>query len=766
MYKTNDKFDVRLKVKKILFKSDENFFKIMKVSVQKQENKTNKKDLYLSNDETLNAEIPLVNVGDVFEATVVVTRSNKYGYSLKMIGKPREITPSDDSEMIKYLTRKLKGVGKKTATLLVKELGLDVINIINNDGEDRLIGLGIPETKAQSIAIQVMEHKSFDELTTFLNSFNIPMSVAILIYEKLGFEVLTKIKENPYIIDRETKDVPFFYSDIIAQELGKNPNDVRRLESAVMEYLTRRNEGKGDIFVLKSEIMKDIVPYMNYWGDFLEEENESIQTSMIENAIENLIKDHDLTVELDDDENQNVYLTPFAKIENNIVKNVYKLIDKKLSPLVSELDSKNYIHSVEQKGFSLSNKQREAIISSLSNNMTILTGGPGTGKTYTTNMIVNTLKNNNPKAEISLLAPTGKASKRLSELTKMDAMTIHRKLKVFDHTEDDEHEVIEEDLVVVDETSMVDAVMFNKLMNNLGENTRLLLVGDVEQLPSIGAGLILKDLIDSAVIPVIQLTEVFRQAQDSQIISNAHKLIKGIKKDNGIEIDNNKGDMYWVEEDKEEKIRELLIKSVKTQMTKYNHKIEDIVVLSPMRKRGLGTNLLNKELQKLINPKSENKSEIEVEKDEVMIYRENDRVIHLTNDIDKGITNGEVGTIKRIYHEIIEDDVLGSKRSEEFVEVEYDEEKTIKYRVNELDQIELAYAMSIHKSQGSEFDVVIMPVDNTHLNMLQRNLIYTGMTRAKKKLIVIGQTDTLNSGIGNIKNLERHTRLKEKLQSM
>ena len=339
-------------------------------------------------------------------------------------------------------------------------------------------------------------------------------------------------------------------------------------------------------------------------------------------------------------------------------------------------------------------------------------------------------------------------------------------MKIFDNIEADELETVEEDFVVVDESSMVDIVLFNKLMNNLGENTRLLLVGDVEQLPSVGAGLVLKDLIDSQRITVIELTEIFRQAQDSQIITNAHKLIKGDKKgqDEGIEIDNTKGDMYWIEQEDAQRVKDLLLLSVNKQVQDYKHLIEDVMILSPMRINDLGTIALNKEVQQMVNPPAREKKELTIEKDEYITYREGDRVIHLTNNVEKGITNGETGTIKFIGAEVVENEWTGSMKGQNIVEVIYERGKTIKYTENELDDIELAYAMSIHKSQGSEFEVVIMPVHQSHNNMLQRNLIYTGWTRAKEKLILVGQTHALNYAIDNVENLSRHTKLKEKLQ--
>lgn len=765
MHKTNETFDVRVKIKKVTFSSKDNFFKLLKVGILNQNN-TSGGEEFLDASETLAADLPIASVGDVFECSIKVTYTEKYGYRLDMIGQPREVAPANESEMSKYLSRKLKGVGKKSADKLVDAFGMDVIRTIEQRGVDALTGIGFSNLKATAIVNQIEGQHAFSRLNEFLFTFNIPVAVTIAVYETLGMEALNEIRKNPYTICRNVKIVPFFYADVVAQETGRRVTDEHRIDSAILEYIQRRVDNRGDVFVLRDEVMTELHDYLDYEGDFLEEDNLKVTIKHIDDSLFRLKQDEDIVIEKDDEGNDNIYLTPFAKIENNIVKNVNRLIDKQL-PLVGNPETINsYLNDVEASSFPLATKQREAIEQALTNNMMILTGGPGTGKTHTTNMIVNTLMHVNPNAQVALLAPTGKASKRLSELTKMDAMTIHRKLKIYDDTDADEYETIEEDFVVVDETSMVDAVIFNKLMNNLGDNTRLLLVGDVEQLPSIGAGLILNDLIESGRIPVVQLTEVFRQAQDSQIITNAHKLIKGMKKDeeDGLTIDNTKGDMYWMERTNEEDIRDLILYSVKTQIEKYGHKLEDIVVLSPMRKRELGTIRLNSDLQAMLNPPCKGKEEITTEREEPVTFRKGDRVIHLTNNLEKGVTNGEMGTITGIYSELTTNEYTGATTNQDIVEVDYAADKSVKYTAKELDEIELAYAMTIHKSQGSEFPVVVMPIHHSHANMLQRNLIYTAWTRAKSKLILAGETAALNMSIDNTDNLNRHTRLCEKLK--
>lgn len=766
MYKENDQFTVKAKIKKVLFKKEDTFYKVLQIAIQEQQNNNGGRD-YLSSTETLCVNLPIAEIGDTFEADVIL-KKGKYGYNLQLVGEIREVMPADKKQLIDYLTRKVKGVGKKSAEKIVEKYSMDTIRTITEKGVSSLVKVGFTEKKANDIYEQILQQHTFSQLSELFFSHHIPMSVTMAVYDKLGNESLSQIRKSPYAISRYVEKVPFFYADILGYGLGYKADDSWRIEASVLEFIQKKTMDNGDVYTPLKVIYEGYHDYLNYEGNFLEQENTLITIEDIDTALKNLVEENALIIEEDEEGNENVYLAPFAKIENKVVQNVKKLLEADLPALVEEKDSQAYIDKIERKNFALSFQQKRAVVEVLQNNLTVLTGGPGTGKTYTINMIVNALKRYKPDVKISLLAPTGRAAQRLSELTDMEAMTIHRKLKIFDNIEADELETVEEDFVVVDESSMVDIMLFNKLMNNLGENTRLLLVGDVEQLPSIGAGLVLKDLIDSQRITVIELTEIFRQAQDSQIITNAHKLIKGDKKgqDEGIEIDNTKGDMYWIEQDDAQRVKDLMLLSVKKQVQDYKHRIEDVMILSPMRINDLGTIALNKEVQQMVNPPAREKKELTIEKDESITYREGDRVIHLTNNVEKGITNGETGTIKFIGAEVVENEWTGSMKGQNIVEVIYERGKTIKYTENELDDIELAYAMSIHKSQGSEFEVVIMPVHQSHNNMLQRNLVYTGWTRAKKKLILVGQTHALNYAIDNTDNLNRHTKLKEKLQEV
>ena len=349
-------------------------------------------------------------------------------------------------------------------------------------------------------------------------------------------------------------------------------------------------------------------------------------------------------------------------------------------------------------------------------------------------------------------------------------MTIHRKLKLAGYGSGEGIEKITEDFVIVDEVSMVDAELFNFLIQNLGENTRLLLVGDVDQLPSIGAGLILRDLIETHCIAVTKLTQIFRQAQNSQIVMNAHKLMNGrtTADKGGITFDKSKKDMYFIKQSDENNVKRLIVEAVRKQVEVYHRNLDDLCVLSPMRVGGLGTIELNKQIQKIMNPPAKGKMELTIKKEETIIYREGDRVMQLVNDSDKDVTNGEIGTIERIYTDLIQQE-NGTVRSVQMVDVLFKDslmgERTLSYEEGDLSDIELAYAISIHKSQGSEFAIVIMPVFHTQRNMLQRNLIYTAWTRAKEMLINIGELDSLNEGIKNIQNLDRISLLKEKIQA-
>lgn len=782
MYQPHDIFKVQFKVKRVILEKSDSFFKIFEAVVQTQENETHKKKEYLKHKETFYATVPYIGEGDIFNAQVEVCFNKRYGFHLEVVGEPELVMPETKSEMIKFLVKRVDGVGQKTAEKLVDAFGLDVISEVSSNKES-LSSIGIVGPKADRIRGEMLKHSAYENLIAFFHNMNIPLSAATRVYEVLGHESVRTIQSNPYEL-LEVSPQYFNHADTIANTLMKNPLSKERIRAGVLAYLQYRMDSNGDICIPESNVYREFRRFLQAQGDYQFEENQKVRKSHIEEAIKDLKKGNLISTENDKEQVTHLYLSEYRRIENGIVDNIVSLLKEFRMPVAPSKQVEDYINRLEKGDFlsredrlvgktpfQLAPEQRNAVMMATKNNISILTGGPGTGKTATVNTIVQALRYANPSVKLTLLAPTGKASKRMSELTHMPAMTIHRKLKIAGYGTGEGVEKIEEDFVIVDEFSMVDAELSNILLNSLSEHTRVLLVGDVDQLPSIGPGLILRDLIDSQRIPVTKLTRIFRQAQNSQIVMNAHKIQQGLttKDKEGITFDTSKGDMYFVKTASEVNIKRKIVESVRRQVEVYNRDLNDICVLSPMRVEGLGTIELNRDIQKTMNPPSDEKGEITIQKESEITFREGDRVMHLTNDEDKNITNGEIGIIGRIYTGVTETE-NGTVRSTELIDVQYNDsimgDRTVTYNEDEItEELELAYAISIHKSQGSEFPIVIMPFYQKHRHMLQRNLIYTAWTRAKEMIVNIGDTDCLDRGVSTVRNLDRISLLKEKLQN-
>lgn len=781
MYRTSDVFHIQVKVKKIMKDDPETFFKIFQGTIQEQTNESVANDEYLKHQETFHVKHPALFIGDVFEMQVKVRLNQKYGYYLQVVDEPTLIMPSDEKEMGQFLQKRLAGIGAKTVKKLMDAYGMSVISaVLENPNE--MVSFGIPQNKAESIAKQMQGLSAFDTLSSFLFPMNVPIKISHLIFNEMGPESMQLVQRNPYDI-AGIEGVAFETADIIANTLHKNPLSPERIRAGIKAYLTNRKESQGDICVPKTALYAEFIPYLTRNGAFFSYQNERITEAMIGDALTSLIHKEEVLMENNKAGMDYYYLAEMNRVENQIVGTLVSLENDFRIPFAEPSKVEEYLVRLENGDFLsreqkesgiapmvLAPEQRQAVGMAVKNHISILTGGPGTGKTATVNTIVEALLYANPGVKIALLAPTGKAAKRISELTHRSAMTIHRKLKLAGYGSGEGIEKITEDFVIVDEVSMVDAELFNFLIQNLGENTRLLLVGDVDQLPSIGAGLILRDLIETHCIAVTKLTQIFRQAQNSQIVMNAHKLMNGrtTADKGGITFDKSKKDMYFIKQSDENNVKRLIVEAVRKQVEVYHRNLDDLCVLSPMRVGGLGTIELNKQIQKIMNPPAKGKMELTIKKEETIIYREGDRVMQLVNDSDKDVTNGEIGTIERIYTDLIQQE-NGTVRSVQMVDVLFKDslmgERTLSYEEGDLSDIELAYAISIHKSQGSEFAIVIMPVFHTQRNMLQRNLIYTAWTRAKEMLINIGELDSLNEGIKNIQNLDRISLLKEKIQA-
>lgn len=762
-----DKFNITMKIKKVIYEKAGNHYKIFTALIKEQENQQTKakSGKYLKTEETIIGDVIILEKDDTMTAQVEVCFNKRYGYALRLVTVPEMVLPSDKASLVDFLVRKVKGCGKATAVKIVDTYGMNTFDVVVED-EQALTSIGLTDKKAKTIRDSVIKASPAQGIYAFLaDAGNIPISKSLLIYEQLGGNALLTIRKNPYAM-MEVEGVAFKYADAVANTLNLKVDGEKRIEAGLIEIIKERVNNYGDMAIKEKSLVEGVIPFLNKRGEYETEQNKTIQTGVIKDVIEKATKAGRLRKEKNNKGEWLYYLPKFWTIENSIVKSLVARFQEDLIPLVNPLELDTEI----ENRVNASIEQKQAIKMAISEKLSILTGGPGVGKTFTVNSIVETIEALNPNARIVLMAPTGKAAKRMAEVTKREASTIHRKLKISEFQEN-EGDILEAEFVIIDESSMIDASLFSKLLQHTSSEARILLVGDIDQLPSVGAGLILRDLIDSGMIQVTRLTQVFRQAQGSDIVKNAHKIIKGIdtKRKNGIQLKEQLSDMIFLKEEQEEEIQAKIVKHIQNEL-KTGTRMEDIVVLSAMRKGEIGVYELNRAIQETVNAENDNKSEIKREKktrsgqEITETIRENDRVMQLVNNNEKDVMNGEIGTVERIYQDTIEDE-KGVTKSVEIVEVNYGQDKIVRYLTSELNEIELAYAMTIHKSQGSEYKKVFIPVHESHAIMLQRNLLYTAVTRAKEELVLVGSEDAFNKGIARNESINRLSLLKEKLQT-
>ena len=749
-----------------MYRSSGTFFKIIRGKVLKQDGVSDGPVKELQSEETFHLDLGLVNEGDIVEGIFERVQPNRmYAPVLKGISDVELVIPLEEDEMAKFLKSKLNKVGNVTIRKMMDAYSLEVFSGIKENPQS-LVDKGVHAKKVEAIAEQMENLTSFKDLSAYLFPLGVPIAISHRIFNKFGTESLQIVQSEPYSTLKE-EEVRFKDADNIAKYKGWAPNNPERLIWSVQRYLVTRNLFFGDVCRKVSDVKKEFNSWLSRMGAYPNIKDNLVTYEECEKAIK-LASQRGMIV-LQHEENFNdslVYLPEMAKNENGLVDAVTKLLKDFREPVAHRTEVEKYLQDLEESNeIHLAINQRKSVVVALTNNISIITGGPGTGKSTVVNTIVRAYESISGRDDICLLAPTGKAAKRLGEITKKETMTIHRKLKLGGFGDGEGLEEIEDGLLIVDEFSMVDIELASVLLNNISDRTHVVIVGDVDQLPSVGAGLVLKDMIESKVIQTTVLNEVFRQSKESDIVTKAYELNSG---KTGIQFRSN-SDMVFVPNNEPLKIKELISRSINKLIDSRGRTIEDICVLSPMKKGALGTIELNEMIQKIANPKTFKKKEIKLDpsNEASPVFREGDRVIHLENDIDKNVMNGEVGIIDRVYWDL-EEDEFGQESRVEAMDVLYPDdvlgEKTVKYTRSELKTVELAYALSIHKSQGSEFKVVITPISMSHKNMLYRNLYYTAWTRSKELCINIGQHEALDYCAGNISNMYRFTDLKRKLQ--
>jgi exodeoxyribonuclease V alpha subunit len=666
----------------------------------------------------------------------------KYGEQFQVNEWKRPIPKTKDQVVAFLKSGLIKGVRGKRAVDIVNALGQDAIQIIKNDGEKALDGIkGIGKKTASKIVKSIKDTFEVQEIISQLSHYGITANMTLKLYKEYGSDTVKMIQQNPYRLT-DIDGVGFIIADEIARKMGIMPTSGYRINAGVRFVLRRICQEKGHSFVFEDELIKETLTALNHNTNDVDEH--VVEDNIIE-AI-SLLEEKDLVVE-----QEKVYPKFLFQYEEGLALKLSKMKVERDGEAMSFIDKQIKKYQAEH-GIILAEKQREAVKTLLTEQTLVLTGGAGTGKTTVVKAMIDVYKAINPKAVINMVAPTGRASKRLEEATDHDAMTIHRLIgyRQGELPEYNDQNKLPSDLVVVDEVSMADLQITYYLINALEKDAKVLFIGDADQLPSVGSGNVLNDLIKSG-IPTIRLTEIFRQAEQSQIVLNGHRINNG----QPLLIDQSKDDFYFIRQKDPKRISDLIVKSA-VRFIELGYSLEDILILSPMRKGDCGINVLNDRLREVLNPKNPYKEELKFKQ---RFFREGDKIMQNRNNMDKDIYNGEIGIVKSITKELNED--------EEKIDVMYCEfdNKIVKYHRDDCNQLDVAYAITIHKSQGGEAPIVITPITTSHYVMLARNLYYTGITRATEKVVLIGTDQAMNIAIQNDQVAKRNSRLDERIRN-
>ena len=707
---------------------------------------------------TIVGYLPFISKGDTLKLLGKFVEHKDYGEQFK-IETFEKLMPQTLGALENYLANgNIKGVGPATASKIIQLFGEETIHVLKYEPIKLAQIRGISKEKALEISESFVENWEVWQIVGFLERFGIGAENAKKVYDLLGVNAISEIEANPYILIDISRGVDFKQIDNMAIKLGIERENQKRIKSGI-KYALIRITYNGHSCTLETNLIEYVKQLLGVSQDSIEE------------GIINLKANDEIVVEDRDGEHW-VYLYTFYNAEKQIAERITKLNNAKNVKKISNIEKELKIVEKETDMF-LSEKQKQAIREINDNNVTIITGGPGTGKTTIIKTILEIYKRK--KYKTILCAPTGRAAKRMTETTGEEASTLHRLLEIGKVDEeslfkkDNEYKgaPIDADIIIVDEVSMVDMFVMSYLLDCIYLGTKLILVGDCDQLPSVGPGSVLKDLISSEKIVTVHLDKIFRQAAKSKIIVNAHRVNNGktfIEKDSPELEEDSKEDFFFIKENNQEKILEQVLSLCNGRLRKFGDYdfFENIQVLTPTKKGMLGTKELNKALQNELNPHREN----EPEKSSMgAVFRIGDRVMQIKNNYDmywerriddsievgNGIFNGEIGTITNI------------NEKEKNIRIKFDDDKVCWYEFNELEQIEHSYCITIHKAQGSEFDVVIMIIPQTAPMLLTRNLLYTGLTRAKKLLIVIGNAQILDYMLKNTDSKKRNTGLEYKL---
>lgn len=721
------------KVATIIFKNDTNNWTVLLIK---------QKSGYI----TCVGETDDIEVDDELEFEGEVVAHKVYGEQFKFTSY-KKVLPKTSAALISYIADNIAGVGKKTARNIVDAFGDDTVNVIrfSMDKLYEIKGLNTEKIERMNEFFNT-EWEKWNTIE-FLSQFQISTVVANRIYQAVGKDTIDIVKENPYSLLGFVKSLDFKVVDEIGRSLNVALNNEERLDNGIIYAINKITEF-GHTCVEKENLV-------SYCTELLQVDDAEISQSIMR-----LTLNQKLFIDKVEDK-EYVFRQSMYWAEENVAKCVIEhtrqnVKQKDISKIINRVSKNNEI--------TLSEEQKNAIFTCLNNMISIVTGGPGTGKTTIIKCIIDILEEQ--KRSYVLCAPTGRAAKRITQTTGKEAKTLHRLLEISKIDDNDidmfyEYQVkqIEDEVVIIDEASMIDIMMMNNLVKGVKPSTQIIIVGDVNQLPSVGPGSVLKDIIQSDIVPTVELKQIYRQSAKSDIIVNAHKVNDGVYP----EFKSKETDLFFIPTKTIEQTVAEISSLISYRLETYAPLdiVKDLQILTPVKKTELGTGELNATIQEILNKKSVEKNQVE---HMGRVFREKDKVMQIINNYDKkysiegkffeGIYNGDIGYIKLIDNE------------SEKLYVEFDDERLIEYDFDELEQLEHSYAITIHKSQGSEFDYVILPIFTGYKKLLTRNLLYTAMTRAKKMLVIIGNRNVLNYMVDNLESKNRKTGLKEKLEKL
>lgn len=665
----------------------------------------------------------------------------------------REVMPTSASGIEGFLASgALKGIGKKTASAMVAKFGEDTLRIIEEEPERLTEIAGIGHAKAAAINQAFILNREFAEVALYFRQYGIGTEYAMKLYRQYGGAAITIATENPYMLVKDIHGIGFRKADAMALKLGIAKNDEYRIKSGV-EYTLGYYAGEGHAFVPQRELCEKASNLL----DVMSEE--------IEERLVDMVFEGDIRIEMLEGRPV-VYLFAYYQAERSVASRLGALVLAPLKPIGSDVMSLIAV-TERETGIKLSENQKQAVVMSLSYGVSVITGGPGTGKTTIINAIINVLTHGGHK--VAVCAPTGRAAKRITEVSGYYAQTVHRLLEYY-HSEEEnvmrfgrtQENPLDYDAVIVDESSMVDLLLMNGLLNAMKPGTRLIMVGDADQLQSVGTGNVLRDIIDSDFVYVTKLTEIFRQAKTSMIVVNSHKINRGEYPD----ANTQDTDFFFMRRSGEPEMLATVKELYKTRLPNYYKELDpirDIQILTPVRKGLIGCNNLNKELQEILNPASSGLAE---KKYGDKVFRTGDKVMQIRNNYElewkrlsdmsegEGVFNGDIGFVHSVDTEFNR------------LTVVFDEDKYAVYDFTNLDELELAYAITVHKSQGSEFPVIVMPISWFPPLLATRNLLYTAVTRGKQAVVLVGSERKMEAMIDNNTVMLRYSGLAERLRML